>query len=84
MKISSRYASEGKAILPLNALQLQSIEKVKDKLNRNLYRYETIDCAVCNQRNFESISEKDRYGFRMDVVVCHRLSGKISIQYCRE
>ena len=84
MKISSRYASDGKAILPLNALQFQSIEKVKNKLTLGQYSYETIDCAVCNQRNFESISEKDRYGFRMDVVVCHRLSGKISIQYCRE
>ena len=70
MELGSRYANDGKAILPLNPLQFQNIEKVKDKLNGNQYRYETIDCAVCSQRNFESISEKDRYGFRMDVVVC--------------
>jgi hypothetical protein len=70
MELSSRYANDGKAILPLNPLQLQNIEKVNDKLKANQYRYENIDCAVCNKRNFESISEKDRYGFRMDVVVC--------------
>lgn len=70
MALSTRFLDDGKATLKLNALQLKNIACVNEKIEKHQYEFEHVDCATCGGENFEGVSEKDRYGFKMDVVVC--------------
>lgn len=67
---NKRYKYDGNSVLKLNELQksmkLQIDKKVKDKT----YRFESVPCCVCGTMNFQTISDKDRYGLYMPVVIC--------------
>ncbi len=39
-------------------------------MEEGIYSFEDVPCCVCGGRDFEPLSEKDRYGLYMPVVIC--------------
>jgi 2-polyprenyl-3-methyl-5-hydroxy-6-metoxy-1,4-benzoquinol methylase len=68
--LSSRYENDGVSILHLNELQQHMKQQVEKKVNDNIYEFKELACPICNQDNFELLSEKDRYGLYMPVGIC--------------
>jgi 2-polyprenyl-3-methyl-5-hydroxy-6-metoxy-1,4-benzoquinol methylase len=68
--LSKRYMGDKKPNLPLNNLQITSKKKVEEKLANGKYLLEKTKCLICDSDNFELVSEKDRYGLDVSVVIC--------------
>jgi 2-polyprenyl-3-methyl-5-hydroxy-6-metoxy-1,4-benzoquinol methylase len=68
MTISKRYYNDGKSILKLNEVQAEAVQVFKNKyqaLNK-------IDnCQICSSSEFQCLSEKDRYGIPLKIVICN-------------
>ena len=47
-------------------------KQVEFKVSQGLYRLELTRCCICNSNDFETLSEKDRYGLYMPVVICRQ------------
>jgi len=65
-----RFQNDGKSIISLNNIQIGIKKIIEKKLKDGKYFFKTIDCIVCNSRDFELLSEKDRFGLFMPVVIC--------------
>lgn len=70
--LGDRYANDGKPLLKLNQLQLQTKAQVERKIADKTYTFENVKCAVCGSEDYEPLSEKDRYGLYMPVVICRK------------
>lgn len=68
--LSRRYDNDGEPLLKLNELQLRMKQQVEQKVNDGSYYFEEVPCPVCDDRNFELLAKKDRYGLYMPVVAC--------------
>ena len=68
--LSKRFKYGGKPSISLNELQLRMKKSVERKIERDIYSFEEVPCCVCGGKNFELLSEKDRYGLYVPVVVC--------------
>jgi len=68
--LSKRFFYDGKAVLPLNNIQLKYKKQIENKIKTKKYIFESISCIVCDSNNFEKLAEKDRYGLPMNVVIC--------------
>jgi 2-polyprenyl-3-methyl-5-hydroxy-6-metoxy-1,4-benzoquinol methylase len=68
--LSLRFQNDGKSILSLNEIQIGIKKIIEKKIEAGKYFFKTIDCVVCNSKDFEILSEKDRYGLFMPVVIC--------------
>lgn len=68
--INKNYVYDGKALLNLNEVQEKYRNIVNNKINNKEYVFEDAICPVCSNKNFELLSEKDRYGLYMPVVIC--------------
>lgn len=68
--ISTRFINDGNAALKLNPLQVKLRDLVSDKLRRGIYQLEEVKCSICGTNHTELLSEKDRYGIEMPVVIC--------------
>lgn len=68
--ISDRFFYDGKSTLKLNKIQIQTKNQLENKLNMNHYEMIKVQCIVCDSENFEPLSEKDRYGLKIHVVIC--------------
>lgn len=68
--LNKRFKNDGVPTIKLNELQLKSRDIVNQKVSDNVYAFEEVNCAVCDNRHFELISEKDRYGLEMKIVIC--------------
>lgn len=68
--LSNRFKNDGKATLALNDLQLRMRNQIQQKVDAGEYKFEEVSCGVCNGNSFEKLSEKDRYGLYMPVVIC--------------
>ena len=65
-----RFEYDGKPIISLNELQLKMKNQIERKVKGGIYSFEDVPCCVCGGRNFEIVSEKDRYGLYAPVVIC--------------
>jgi hypothetical protein len=45
-------------------------EQLERKIEEGIYSFEEVPCCVCSGKNFEVLSEKDRYGLYVHVVIC--------------
>lgn len=68
--LSKRFKNDGKPILRLNELQWQMKNQIKEKVAEGIYSFEEVPCCVCGGKNFELLSQKDRYGLHFPVVIC--------------
>ena len=68
--LGKRYEYDGKPIRDLNDEQIQSLERVKKAINQGEYELGRYCCTVCDNKDFQLLSEKDRYGLPINVVIC--------------
>lgn len=68
--LSKRFYQDNKSILPLTKNQLNILKSIETKIEENHYTFKKINCVVCDFDNFEELSEKDRTGLTMSVVIC--------------
>jgi 2-polyprenyl-3-methyl-5-hydroxy-6-metoxy-1,4-benzoquinol methylase len=68
--LGERYKYDGKPIILLNPIQEKTKDQIEAKINSGYYRTEKVPCAVCEGKNFEHLSEKDRFGLPLSVVIC--------------
>ncbi|WP_163716130.1 class I SAM-dependent methyltransferase [Mangrovibacterium lignilyticum] len=68
--ISKRFKYDGAPHLRLNQIQLASKVKIEENINKGRYKFENINCQICNSDNFEILTQKDRYGLAHQVVIC--------------
>ena len=60
-----------KASISLSEEQQEEIKKVTDKISSGFYKFTKLtDCPCCNNSQFETIAEYDRYGFYNPNVIC--------------
>ncbi len=70
MILDSRYKNDDAAVLSLNEIQRSYIKQVKEKIQIGYYAFETVPCTICNGTSFETIANKDRYGFELNLAIC--------------
>ena len=68
--LSNRYIDDNKAEYYLNKLQEKYKRQLEIKIKNNEYKFEEYPCIVCGDSYFEILSNKDRYGLYMSVVIC--------------
>ena len=68
--LSKRFKYDGKPSIRLNELQIRMKKQVEKKIEEGVYSFEKVPCCVCGGKNFEILSEKDRYGLHLPVVIC--------------
>ncbi len=68
--LGKRYEFDGKPAIKLNSLQENIKLQIASKIEDGRYRMEKVPCAVCEGSNFKHLSEKDRFGIRLSVVIC--------------
>jgi|APSaa5957512535_1039671.scaffolds.fasta_scaffold00525_26 2-polyprenyl-3-methyl-5-hydroxy-6-metoxy-1,4-benzoquinol methylase len=70
--LNSRFKNNGKNIINLNEKQKKFRDLFEEKITKKQYVFENVNCIICNSSNFELLSEKDRYGLSMSVVICKK------------
>ncbi len=68
--ILKRLENNGIPELKLNELQLKMKQQVSEKVDGKTYKFEEVNCAICNSAKKELIGEKDRYGLYFPVNIC--------------
>jgi len=68
--LSKRFKYNGKSVLKLNEKQIRIKDQIEKKIEKGIYSFEEVPCCVCGGKNFEILSEKDRYGLYVPVVIC--------------
>ena len=59
-----------KSIVPLTEVQRKARKEVMVKVDSGYYKFETLDCIICNSENSKSVSNRDRYGLKYEVQIC--------------
>lgn len=67
-----RFVNDHKSHIKLNELQKRLKKQIDEKINLDHYKFESVQCACCNKKDFLQIGEKDRYGLYYPVVVCKK------------
>jgi 2-polyprenyl-3-methyl-5-hydroxy-6-metoxy-1,4-benzoquinol methylase len=66
-----RFEYSNKPELNLNPVQQQTKQKVIEKINNKQYVFEGVkQCVICKKEDFIVLAEKDRYGFKLNTVIC--------------
>lgn len=68
--IADRYKNDSRSSIRLNSLQLEMKHQIEGKITDGCYQFEEVNCALCRGKNFDQISEKDRYGLYCSNVIC--------------
>lgn len=68
--LSERFENDGKSSLRLNELQHRTKKQIEEKIEKGIYSFEEVPCCVCGGKDFDILSEKDRYGLYHPVVIC--------------
>jgi len=68
--LAQRYKNDKIPTEKLNELQKKLKSQVEKKIEFGIYTFEKTACHICGGINFEILSEKDRYGLFMSVVIC--------------
>lgn len=68
--LAKRFENDGKPTLSINELQESMQKQVEEKITKGIYSFENPPCCICGKSNFQLLSEKDRYGLYLPVVIC--------------
>ena len=68
--LAKRFKYDGMPAITLNELQIKIKKQVERKIKEGVYSFEEVPCCVCDGKNFETLSKKDRYGLYVPVVIC--------------
>lgn len=70
--LGPRYANDKIVFRNLTGFQRDMIKSIESKIESGQYLFEKIPCAICGGSSFDCISDKDRYGLYLPVVVCRQ------------
>lgn len=70
--LNERYKYDGIPILNLNSLQLDQKKIIEEKIKSDKYKFESVNCIVCDNSDFELLAEKDRYGLYVSTMICKK------------
>ena len=71
MVLFKRYKYSSKPEIALNKIQRKYKSKIIEKIKNKEYKFEKVkECGICKNKDFKIISEKDRYGFKFNTVIC--------------
>ena len=73
--LSERFKWDGKSSLKLSKRQIEAKRRVEDETESILssYRFENYLCECgAGEEYFETLAEKDRYGFKVKTVICRK------------
>ena len=68
--LGPRFKFDGKSSVSLNELQSDTRDALNRAIDDGGYDHVKTQCAVCKGSDFEGISEKDRFGVRISLVIC--------------
>ena len=68
--LGKRFENDGVPVLKLNLLQLSIKQEVDRLVKIGEYGFESVPCVLCEDSDFKLLSQKDRYGLYMPVVIC--------------
>jgi len=68
--LAKRFKYDGKPAIRLNELQLRMKKQIERKIEDGIYSFDEVPCCVCGGNNLEILSQKDRYGLYVSVVIC--------------
>lgn len=68
--LSDRYRYGGPSVWPLNEIQKTYRGRILDRLGSGTYKLEKVACPLCGSDGGEGLSERDRYGLPLKVVIC--------------
>ena len=71
--LNKRYVYDKKSHYKLNEIQKESKERVELKIDNGVYKWESFSCECgANEDDFVLLAEKDRYGFKLQTVICKK------------
>ncbi|MHA1129530.1 MAG: hypothetical protein ACTSQQ_01870, partial [Candidatus Helarchaeota archaeon] len=70
--LSRRYEYNGRPHRKLNTLQEKTKKIIDFKVNKGIYKFEFVPCCICHNKEFEILSNKERYGLYVSIVICQR------------
>ena len=70
MLLGSRFKFDGKSSVTLNRLQSDTRDELNKAISQGRYVQVQTQCAVCKGSDFDGISEKDRFGVSISLVIC--------------
>ena len=70
--LGSHFTFDGIPLLNLNSLQLEIKKKVQIDIIKGVYQLEFVSCEICDSMEFQVLSEKDRFGFKLRFVICRK------------
>ena len=68
--LGERYKYDSKPIINLTLLQEEIKRQIEDKIKQGHYKTQLVSCVICGSQEFETLSEKDRFGLPVVVVIC--------------
>jgi len=70
--LGPRYRYDSRPVVKLNPVQQEAKLQIEEKLKSGYYKLEEFNCFMCTQRVFDKLSEKDRFGLPVSIVICKR------------
>lgn len=71
--LRNKYKNDKIPFFNLNDTQIQAKKEVEDKINNGIYTFEATRCPICNdEKHFETLAKKDRYGLEYNTVICKK------------
>jgi len=71
--LSKRFSNDSRGTISLNKIQKHYKNQLEDKISTKYYSFKRTNCIVCESEDFQLLSEKDRYGLPMSVVICNEV-----------
>lgn len=68
--LDKRFVNDGISVMKLNSKQRLFKKQLENKIKNGTYSFVNKSCIICTMNSFELLSEKDRYGLYMPVVIC--------------
>ncbi|MFT4304534.1 MAG: class I SAM-dependent methyltransferase [Candidatus Woesearchaeota archaeon] len=68
--LNKRFKNDKTPIIKLNEIQLEAKKNIERKINSGTYKFEKINCILCNSNRFRTLAQKDRYGLEVPTVIC--------------
>lgn len=68
--LGRRYKFTRRPIRVLNSIQFSAKAKIESKIEGQQYKLESVECAICDSNDFDLLSERDRYGLFVPIVIC--------------
>lgn len=68
--LGKRFEAGGRLPARLNAVQSRAAEALEQRLDRGLWSWERVPCAICGGTAFDLLASRDKHGLPVSCVAC--------------